>query len=127
MTEPLTQPLLDQLHAQADANTSAWWTTYVKDSAPFLGVKMATIRSLLHRWHRDAVAGTCDPATRRDLAFSLLAGHYTEEKLAGTLFLHEILLPAGELSCDRDSDRCAAVFDEGHLYDSLRRTRHSRF
>ncbi len=52
-----------------------------------------------------------------DLALALFEGAYTEDKLAGTLFLQEILLPAGALLWQRDLDRFSALFDTGLIYD----------
>jgi 3-methyladenine DNA glycosylase AlkD len=41
---------------------------------------------------------------------------YCEDKLAGVLYLQEILLPAGRATC-ADLPRFAALFAEGHIYD----------
>ena len=109
--------LRQQLTAKADPKTKAWWENYVKDSAPFLGVKMADVRAVVHRWYEAEVADELNPETHLDLALSLFAGETTEEKLAGTLFLQEILLPAGALRCDRDLDRLAELFTAGQIYD----------
>ena len=59
----------------------------MKDSAPFLGVKMADIRTIVHQWHKDHISGDLEPGKQVDLALLLFEGQYTEEKLAGTLFL----------------------------------------
>jgi 3-methyladenine DNA glycosylase AlkD len=45
------------------------------------------------------------------------ARRHTEEKLAGTLFLQEILLPSGVIKCERDIDRFAVLFTHGRIYD----------
>jgi 3-methyladenine DNA glycosylase AlkD len=47
----------------------------------------------------------------------LLEQGYTEDKLAGVLFLREILLPAGALDWRTDLPRFARLFDEGHIRD----------
>lgn len=52
-----------------------------------------------------------------ELALALLEGEYTEEKLAGTLYLQEILLPAGAVRCVGILDRFARLFTDGHIYD----------
>lgn len=105
------------LRRQVDARASAWWQNYVKDSAPFLGVPMPTIRATVLHWHATRVAGVLPAARQVDLAFRLFAGAYTEDKLAGTLLLAEVLLPAGAVRPARDLARCAALFDDGKLYD----------
>jgi 3-methyladenine DNA glycosylase AlkD len=105
------------LQEHADAKTKAWWENYVKGSAPFLGVKMPLIRRIVHQWHREHVAGRFESGRQVALALALFEGAYTEDKLAGTLFLQEILLPAGALSWQRDVDRFALLFDRGLIYD----------
>ena len=51
------------------------------------------------------------------MALALFEGAYTEEKLAGMLFIHEILLPLGAVDCTRDVDRFADLFDGGKICD----------
>ncbi len=109
--------LQGRLHKHADAKTKAWWENYVKDSAPFLGVKMALVRTEVHQWHQEQIEGELALPEQLDLALTLFEGAYTEEKLAGTLCLQEILLPAGALDCARDTTRFASLFDEGLIYD----------
>jgi len=105
------------LQEQADPKTKAWWENYVKGSAPFLGVKMAVVRRLVHQWHRENIADTFTLPAQVDLACALFQEEHTEDKLAGTLYLQEILLPAGALNWQRDLDRFAALFDDGWIYD----------
>jgi 3-methyladenine DNA glycosylase AlkD len=109
--------LQQSLAAHANPKSKAWWERYVKGSAPFLGVKMAAIRSIVHQWHEDHVGGDLDLNRQLDLALALFEGEYTEEKLAGTLFLQEILLPADAIQCARDLDRFAELFSEGRIHD----------
>ena len=106
-----------RLQQQANAKTKTWWENYVKDSAPFLGVKMPTIRSIVHDWYGEQVEGKLDLAQQFDLALALFAGEYTEEKLAATLLLQEILLPQRAVNCASDIDRFAALFQDGWIYD----------
>jgi 3-methyladenine DNA glycosylase AlkD len=112
-TTALRQTLIDQ----SDPKTKAWWQGYVKQSAPFLGVKMADIRSSVHQWYRGTVATDLDLEQQVDLALVLFQGEYSEEKLAGTLYLQEILLPAGAVVCERDIDRFAGLFINGYIHD----------
>jgi 3-methyladenine DNA glycosylase AlkD len=109
--------LQDLLGENADPRTKRWWEGYVKHSAPFRGVKMAAIRSVLHQWHKNLVADELGIEEQVDLALSLIHEEHTEDKLAGTLFLQEILLPAGAIDCERDAHRFADLFAVGHLYD----------
>lgn len=109
--------LQNDLQEQANVKTKAWWENYVKGSAPFLGVKMPVIRRLVHRWHQAHIDDHFDLEQQVDLALALFEGAYTEDKLAGTLFLHEILLPAGALHCQRDVKQFANLFDAGWIDD----------
>jgi 3-methyladenine DNA glycosylase AlkD len=117
MYKPYITSLQKLLHKNADPKTKNWWEGYVKGSAPFIGVKMSVIRSLLHQWHTETVADSLEADGQLDLALALVHERYTEEKLAGTLFLQEILLPAGAIQCQRDVDRFADMFASGAIYD----------
>ena len=107
----------NQLMKKADPNTKKWWEGYVKCSAPFLGVKMADIRTIVHKWHREQISENFDLEQQTDLALVLFQGSYTEEKLAGILFLQEILLPLDAVSCESDLLRLENLFENGLIYD----------
>jgi 3-methyladenine DNA glycosylase AlkD len=109
--------LLELLQEKSDPKAKSWWEGYVKDSAPFLGVKMADIRTIVHQWHKDHISGDLEPGKQVDLALLLFEGQYTEEKLAGTLFLQEILLPMGAVKCSKDVQRFAGLFTNDFIYD----------
>ncbi len=105
------------LNENADPKVKEWWESYVKQSAPFLGVKMPVIRTTLHHWHGEFIAGNLDDAQQLDLALALFGENHTEEKLAGILYLQEILLPIGAIECERELDRFAELFSAGCIYD----------
>lgn len=105
------------LQEHADPNVKDWWQNYVKQSAPFMGVKMPLIRAMLQAWHGQTIAEQLDLDQQKDLALALLQEEHSEEKLAGILFLQEILMPAGVVRCDQDLDRFAQLFAEGSIYD----------
>jgi 3-methyladenine DNA glycosylase AlkD len=109
--------LQDLLLEKAVPTTKAWWEGYVKDSAPFLGVKMADTRAILHSWYRDRISTDYPLEEQLDLALELFKGQYTEEKLAGTLFLKEILLPQDALNCVEDLKRMSTLFAGGLIFD----------
>ncbi|UCH80820.1 MAG: DNA alkylation repair protein [Nitrospiraceae bacterium] len=111
----LTLRISLQKHAKPE--TKVWWENYVKNSAPFMGVKMPVIRTVLHRWHKENVEGKIEYPEQLDLSLALFAGKYTEEKLAGTLFLQEILIPSRAIKCLRDINRFAALFAGGRICD----------
>ena len=105
------------LHKNADPKVKEWWEGYVKQSAPFRGVKMPVIRSVLHQWHKEFVENNLTVERQMELALALFYEKYTEDKLAGILFLQEILLPAGAIRYEKDIDRFAALFIAGGIYD----------
>jgi len=109
--------LLSLLQVESNPNAKGWWEGYVKESAPFLGVKMADIRKVVHQWHKNQIAGNLDVEQQVDLALSIFEGEYTEEKLAGTLFLQEILIPFNAIRCDGDIKRFADLFINRNIYD----------
>lgn len=109
--------LRESLERHADDKTKAWWENYVKGSAPFMGVKMSAIRTVLHRWYKAEVEGSLEYPAQLELALSLFDEQYTEEKLAGTLFLQEILLAANIIKYKRDVARFADLFTDGRIYD----------
>src|ERR671917_327178 len=122
----LSSPTLDglierlqlRLNAHATAATREWWTKYLKGAASFRGVKMADVRKAVHAWFKEERLGEyLSVGQQKDLALMLLEENYTEDKLAGVLFLQEILLPAGALEWRSDLPRFARLFDQGYIRD----------
>ena len=119
---PALDGLIDRLqlrlNALATAATREWWTKYLRGAASFRGVKMGDVRKAVHAWfEEEQLAEHLSVGRQKDLALMLLEEDYTEDKLAGTLFLQEILLPAGALDCRSDLSRFARLFDEGYIRD----------
>jgi 3-methyladenine DNA glycosylase AlkD len=107
-----------RLNEDATAATREWWTKYLKGAASFRGVKMADIREAVHAWFgEERLREHLSAGQQKDLALLLLEEDYTEDKLAGVLFLKEILLPAGALDWRSDLPRFARLFDRGHIHD----------
>jgi 3-methyladenine DNA glycosylase AlkD len=112
------QTLYARLQDQAVPETKTWWEGYMKHVIPFRGVKMPVVRSVLHRWYEaEALATNLSLPQQKNLALKLFQGEFTEDKLAGILFLQEILLPAGALYCSEDLPRFSALFTEDWIYD----------
>jgi 3-methyladenine DNA glycosylase AlkD len=119
--------LQQRLDEKATPKTKTWWESYLKDVIPFRGAKMADIRSVLHCWLSDEVIhpgsgaprriGLLPPEAQKDLAFSLMQEQYADDKLAGILYLGEVLLPEGALDWSKDVPRFATLFQDGHIYD----------
>jgi len=109
--------LANSIDQHSDPAVKSWWENYVKDSAPFRGVKMAAIRKCLHKWHKENIEGVLDLEQQLDLSLELIKERYTEDKLAGTIFIHEILIPKKAIKPKRNIKRLAGLFSEGHIYD----------
>jgi 3-methyladenine DNA glycosylase AlkD len=106
------------LNAQATASTREWWTRYLRGTASFRGVKMGDVRKAVHAWFEEEQLGEyLTVGQQKDLALMLLEEGYTEDKLAGALFLQEILLPVGALDWRSDLPRFARLFDQGYIRD----------
>lgn len=103
------------LQDRATARTRRWWEKYLRGDASFRGVRMADVRRVVHRWDR-ADGADFSPSAKKELALALVREEATEDKLAGILFLAEILLPRGELGL-RDVARFAGLFRDGSLAD----------
>ena len=107
-----------RLDARATAATREWWTNYLRGAASFRGVKMRDVRKTVHAWFKEERLGDhLSVGQEKDLALMLFEEDYTEDKLAGVLFLQEILLPAGALDWRSDLPRFARLFDEGYICD----------
>jgi 3-methyladenine DNA glycosylase AlkD len=109
--------LLNLLEILSDPKVKNWWENYVKNSAPFRGVKMSVIRKYLHKWHKENIEDVLDLEQQLDLSLELIRKKYAEDKLAGTLFIQEILIPKEFIQPKRDIKRLAGLFSEGHIYD----------
>jgi 3-methyladenine DNA glycosylase AlkD len=109
--------LQHHLDQRADPKTKAWWEGYLKHVIPFRGVKMADIRAVLHQWVKEEDIDRLPVQEQKDLALALIRLNYTEDKLAGILFLQEILLPAGALHWPDDLPAFGSLFQQGCIYD----------
>lgn len=109
--------LLTGLDALADPAVKAWWENYIKESAPFRGVKMASIRKCLRSWYHSFDIDRFTLDEQFDLALILIRAEYSEDKLAGILFLQEILLPKDVVHCQKSLDVFAQLFIQKYIYD----------
>ena len=107
-----------QLQRRASPKTKRWWESYLKQAIPFRGVRMADIRAVLHSWleNEPARAGLSGEG-QLELALGLIRERYAEDKLAGILYLQEVLIPAGTVQWRRHISRFAELFRDGHITD----------
>jgi 3-methyladenine DNA glycosylase AlkD len=119
---PALEGLIDGLQLRLGAHATAarreWWTKYLRGAASFRSVKMKDVRTAAHGWFEGVrLAEHLSVGQQKDLALMLLEEDYTEDKLAGVLFLQEILLPAGALDWHSEVPRFARLFDRGYIRD----------
>src|SRR5918994_3313773 len=116
--DSLIDRLQSRLNASATAATREWWTKYLRGAASFRGVKMGDVRTAVHAWFEEEQLGKLLSADQqKDLALMLIEEEHAEDKLAGVLFLQEILLPEGALDWRSDLPRFARLFDERYICD----------
>jgi 3-methyladenine DNA glycosylase AlkD len=114
----LIEKLQVRLEEKENPKTKTWWENYMRQAIPFRGVKMAGIRAALHAWlATEEIASRLSFAKQKTLALRLLREAYAEDKLAGILYLQEVLLPARAIDCPTDLPQFAALFEEGHIDD----------
>lgn len=112
------EALQQQLQEKAEPKTKDWWEAYMKHVIPFRGVKMPVIRAELHQWYADErIESKLNIEEQKDLALTLFRQKYAEDKLAGILFMQEILLPAGAIVWPEDVPRFATLFTNNWIYD----------
>ncbi len=105
-----------RLSERATSATREWWTKYLRGAASFRGVKMEDIRTAVHAWF-EQVGEYLSVGQQKDLALMLLEEDHTEDKIAGVLFLQEILLPEGALDWHSELPRFARLFHDGYISD----------
>jgi 3-methyladenine DNA glycosylase AlkD len=110
--------LQTRLEEKANPKTKAWWERYLRNVIQFRGVKMAQIRAALHAWIDDeGIDEEFSRSDQKELALSLLREEYAEDKLAGILYLQEVLLPDNAIDWRTDLPRFARLFQDGYIYD----------
>jgi 3-methyladenine DNA glycosylase AlkD len=79
---------------------------------------MGDVRTAVHAWIEAAgFSEQLAPSEQVDLALSLLREALAEDKIAGILYLQEVLLPRGAIDWPADLPRFARLYDEGHIAD----------
>ena len=116
--EDLIERLQLRLKAHATDETREWWTKYLRGTASFRGVKMGDVRQAVHAWFEEEQLGEyLSVGQQKDLSLLLLEEDYSEDKLAGVLFLQEILLPEDKLDWRSELPRFARLFDREYIRD----------
>lgn len=106
-----------RLQERASESRREWWGRYLRGSASFRGVSMGEVRATLHDWYHEHGFERWEATEQLQLALQLIRQDQTEDKLAGILFLQEILLPSGEPRHALLLPAFADLFEAGHLAD----------
>jgi len=113
-----TKSLHEILQINSNPKTKLWWETYLKGVIPFRGMKMSLIRNSLHFWYnKERIAERFSLKQQKEIAFQLIEEKHTEDKLAGILFLQEILLPQKAIKYKPDLNRISKLFTQGFIDD----------
>lgn len=88
----ITQELSSRLQGQSDPKTKAWWERYLKGEASFRGVTMGKTRSIVNCLWKDYNLEQFRTDYLFELAHSMMAQEFTEDKLAGVLLIAERFL-----------------------------------
>jgi 3-methyladenine DNA glycosylase AlkD len=106
------------LEKKVNIKTKNWWEGYLKNATPFRGVKMADIRSSLHKWFKESsINEKYNELQQIEICLDLISQKHSEDKLAGILFLREILIPANRLNPVRDLPKFVQLFENEHIND----------
>jgi 3-methyladenine DNA glycosylase AlkD len=114
--EPMILDLQGRLAERAKAATRGWWERYLKGAIRFRGVKMGDIREEVLEWNSERL-GAAPVDLQWELAIALLKEPFAEDKLAGILYLEEVLIPSGSFQWPMALRDIAALFDRGFISD----------
>lgn len=110
--------LQERLQIKSNAELQEWWESYLKHEARFRGLRMMDIQSIVHRWYFEfRLDSTLSADEQKQLALDLFREEYAEDKIAGIVFIQEILLPAGAIEWESDLPRFAELFTDGSISD----------
>jgi len=87
---------IEKFHRLLIANSSKkkkeWWEKYLRNSVSFIGVGIPEIRSLLKAWYKANHIESLSFDIQLSIAKKFIEKKYTEDKLAGILFIQLFLL-----------------------------------
>jgi len=87
---------IEEFHRLLIANSSRkkkeWWEKYLRNSISFIGVGIPEIRSLLKAWYNDNHIESLSLDVQLSIAKKFIEKTFTEDKLAGILFIQLYLL-----------------------------------
>jgi 3-methyladenine DNA glycosylase AlkD len=107
------QHLID---ATSNEQTRQWWEKYMRHSLGFRGASMGNIRLCIHQWYTTReISPDTDEVTH--LALLLIRQPLAEDKLAGILILHEIVLRHYCSDAQTLCNEIYELFESGNVFD----------
>ena len=114
-TKRLVHDLQLRLEKISNRKTRDWWERYIKHDTIFRGVGIPQIREELQQWRAKEQIDTRPLNDQLDLALSFFAEKYTEDKLAGVLFLQYYLY--NKFDWKLLISRFEEIFNNEYIYD----------
>ncbi|HQN29096.1 MAG TPA: DNA alkylation repair protein [Mesotoga sp.] len=115
VSQTLKSTLISQIASLSNPKTAGWWENYVKHDTKFRGVGIPVIREELKKWYITANISGLSLDYQLDLALSFFEEEYSEDKLAGILFLQLYLYD--KFDYKTLLSRFVQLFEKGLIYD----------
>ena len=111
----LKEKLQSRIAKFADEKRKIWFENYIKHDTKFRGVQIPTIRTELKDWYKHENIDNLPLNEQLDLALSFFEEKYSEDKLAGILFLQFYLYDKFDYKVLLS--RFESIFENGYIYD----------
>lgn len=111
----LKDKLQSRIAKFADEKRKIWFENYIKHDTKFRGVEILTIRTELKAWYKQENIDKLPLDEQLDLALSFFDEKYSEDKLAGILFLQIYLYD--KFNYKVLLARFESIFENGYIFD----------
>lgn len=111
----LKEKLKSRVAKFADEKRKLWFENYIKHDTKFRGVEIPTIRTELKDWYKRENIDKLPLDEQLNLALSFFEEEYSEDKLAGILFLQLYLYD--KFDYEELLSRFGSIFENGYIYD----------
>lgn len=111
----LKEKLQSRIAKFADEKRKLWFENYIKHDTKYRGVEIPTIRTELKAWYKQENIDKLPLDEQLDLALSFFEEAYSEDKLAGILFLQLYLYD--KFDSKTLLSWFESIFENGYIYD----------